>query len=848
MPLPDYVINGEDIGRNKTPIGKIPDYVLNQPDISTTQPKEESFISKASDVAMSGVSGFNKGIASGVGMPIDLINQGLGLVGLDSKEPVGGSNWINKKIMPKGKKPEGYGENIAEAIGEQVGMASVPFNTALGYVKATGNITAPIIKTILGDLEKMPLEKLIKIESSIAAGAGTASGITREQTDNPYADLAAQLVGGLGVGVSTSILETAKNTIQNNLTKKGVINKTKEVFKESVPNVERFDANLEKTKNIEKAMDVDNIFTTAQATGVPSFNTSENAIMRKSDPVSVKFAEDILSKRANANKKISEFGDNIIPKGDIIDTRESLLANEKNVKSKVSEVTDKYFNINKQEKGETILKELKDAKNKKYEEMKGLFDELGEANPVINADDLNNTLDTLSKPRFEGGSIASVPKGIINRIKSTIKTTESLKGITHEISYNSARGFRSEIKTLIRNEQMSSNPNGDKISRLVELGQSMDNALDKLIAGNTKEGSLYKTAKERYKEEYLPYKQGTAAQILQKGARGEDTRIALEDIAKKYLAGGKGDITSAQNFIKTIGDRVTAKAALKDATIQDVIEMATDPNTGLISPSKLTLWLKNNNDALQFFPEIKKEVTNIKSLQGQVDEAVKTSLFAQGDIDRIIPNILTAKNPTQEISKILRIVKDDKKSIDGLKKSIWEYALNKTEARAKDIDGFNTYNPNVLRDFREKYNKVFSQLYTPEELGKMDTFTDAYEIFRKTSSSPYGSGSPTAEFLNAQHGNLAKAIGFFSSRISGLPYYVAVSIGQTIKSIAGKYSQHEKQTLINEALLNPDISDTFIKMSKNAPVSYIAKKFNTALRNLSVAGSKDPFGIKGEQE
>lgn len=124
-------------------------------------------------------TGFNTGLANVLGLPVDVINSALEVVGLGTKEPVMGSEFIKNKIMPAPTKPEGLVENIVNAAGEQlpgvmpgVGLASKIGRTGLAAKEA----------------------------AKIVAGSGTGSGLARTYApDSPMADLAAQITGAAAV-------------------------------------------------------------------------------------------------------------------------------------------------------------------------------------------------------------------------------------------------------------------------------------------------------------------------------------------------------------------------------------------------------------------------------------------------------------------------------------------------------------------------------------------------------------------------------------------------------------------------------------------------------------------------
>jgi hypothetical protein len=137
--------------------------------------------------------GINKGIAETAGTPVDVVNFILSKLGLGSKEPFGGSKSI-AKILPERTKPEGLGENILSAMGEQ-GAAMLPF---------AGQATKGK-KLIEG------ISDLLKVVTR----AGTASGISRTVAPgNELLDTISQVVGGLSPNV---IKETIPRSVETNM-------------------------------------------------------------------------------------------------------------------------------------------------------------------------------------------------------------------------------------------------------------------------------------------------------------------------------------------------------------------------------------------------------------------------------------------------------------------------------------------------------------------------------------------------------------------------------------------------------------------------------------------------------
>lgn len=125
--------------------------------------------------ATAGASGFNVGASNVLGMPVDMVNKVLGLIpGLATQQPVGGSEWIKKNIMPAPVQPQGTMQTMAGAVGEQI-------PNAMSMALLPGGAKIP---------------EMLKY----ALGAGVGSGTARTVAPgSPWADLAGQLIGGAGV-------------------------------------------------------------------------------------------------------------------------------------------------------------------------------------------------------------------------------------------------------------------------------------------------------------------------------------------------------------------------------------------------------------------------------------------------------------------------------------------------------------------------------------------------------------------------------------------------------------------------------------------------------------------------
>lgn len=138
-----------------------------------------------------GTSGINEGIANVLGFPVDA-TQGvlrLGAAGINAAtgsdiqlpvDAVGGSASF-KQLMAPAIRPESDdpANRVIRRAGQEIGASLVP---AAGIVAKSA---APV-RAAVGQL-------------ATATGAGAAAGAAQQVTDNPYVELAAQILGGGGV-------------------------------------------------------------------------------------------------------------------------------------------------------------------------------------------------------------------------------------------------------------------------------------------------------------------------------------------------------------------------------------------------------------------------------------------------------------------------------------------------------------------------------------------------------------------------------------------------------------------------------------------------------------------------
>ena len=171
-----------------------------------------------------GLSGFNEGIASTLGFPVDMANMGIGaamggvnaLTGSNfqtAKDPVGGSQMFKNLMGPSIKaQTNDPGKRFLRRVSQELGAAVVP---TMGMMSTSIN----------------PLRLAVE-QGAIALGSG-AGGAAAQQLapDNPYAELAGQILGGgataIGIGgikklITPNPISAERAAMNDTLAKEGV--------------------------------------------------------------------------------------------------------------------------------------------------------------------------------------------------------------------------------------------------------------------------------------------------------------------------------------------------------------------------------------------------------------------------------------------------------------------------------------------------------------------------------------------------------------------------------------------------------------------------------------------------
>jgi len=172
----------------------------------------------------------NRGIASTLGAPVDVVNLGLSQIGIGSEEPFLGSRSIERGMSAIGvdlpeddQKPETLGEYVGRGVGEAAGVL-VPFGGAAKVAQgARSAVARGVGETLTRPFVRTPV-RAAAAETAAGAGAGSGAHIAEEtDPEDETTRVLAELVGGASAALGPGAAIGATKAIAKRLPITGTV-------------------------------------------------------------------------------------------------------------------------------------------------------------------------------------------------------------------------------------------------------------------------------------------------------------------------------------------------------------------------------------------------------------------------------------------------------------------------------------------------------------------------------------------------------------------------------------------------------------------------------------------------
>ena len=448
----------------------------------------------------------------------------------------------------------------------------------------------------------------------------------------------------------------------------------------------------------------------------------------------------------------------------------------------------------------------------------------------IQTDTLNKTLDNVLK---DYDSVVensqNIPIQLINRLKKafTVKGKTVASPILDEsgkpimttiaeqskpIGFQQLRKLRSNIIAEIRTAQGSATPNDQYIRRLRMIQEGIEDTIDTLSGDAGQAGQLYREASSFYKEYAGRFKQGTVADILAKGRRGEETKIGLANIASKF-----DHLDGIDDFARAVGDKNIAKDAMRDYYQFDFLNKTRNAE-GEIVTKKAMQWIYKNTGKLKklgLFEEFK--ITTLKRYGLEVAEknldvfnkSVANKILG-ADIDDFVRTAFRgSKNYATTAQELLGKVKGNKAAENGLKKAFADNLMKEAENTSPEFfQAMRAETPSEIEFVKsvakltnnlKKYSSAIKVIYKdePQKIKAIHDVWGAYQILARTSKSPLGGGSDTIE-------NMFNILVGAGGARAGRFYLI-----KSIRDAFSKFSERKINDYMRRIMFDPEFAANF---------------------------------------
>ena len=494
--------------------------------------------------------GFNTGLAQVLGLPVDLVNSALGLVGAGSERPVGGSAQLTGFLEGtpfEGREPQTGIERITRRIGEEVGATAVPLGAAGAAARAGVGAGSALGRAVTEGFRQAP-GGVAATEAGLGASAGVGAGLAQEVfPGNQAAELAGQLTGGLGPlavkgvakkaaqAISAKVKPTRPESVQREVAEQLQVASTDP--NRAVANIEAAQQQVARTPGFE--------LETGQAVN----DAGISALQKRRMDVSPALVGQVQTMRANSNQALRESLDQIAPTNDagVIEfqggVRQSvdrmLLALDKRI-ADATKLADEQAGLlgtgrSQAEASDVVRDELQNAADNFLDADRAIFTAVDPFNALRSpVDKITASIRGIRSSRSPAEAAANFPSDIVEafgRISpqetvpaSTVlgpSVPPSLRArLPRDASFKDIRAFRSRILDEIRQEQSRVPSNRRRISNMVKIRDSVDATLDDIANGSTGGPTdaveRLRAANAFHKEGVDKFRKGPVGRVLRK--------------------------------------------------------------------------------------------------------------------------------------------------------------------------------------------------------------------------------------------------------------------------------------------------------------------------------------------
>jgi hypothetical protein len=443
---------------------------------------------------------------------------------------------------------------------------------------------------------------------------------------------------------------------------------------------------------------------------------------------------------------------------------------------------------------------------------------------------------------------SDIINGILKKIKATVSKTPKV-GVMTKVPeaapdtalFSDLRKANTRVKSAIRNEYGSPSPNDQRLRRLNQVRDALDNTFTSLEESN----AAYRAAAQAYREQYVvPFKQGTVPKTIARDKTGAYSLSNVEAASRFWTAGTRGKEKAAE-LVKALGPQ-KSKELMRDYASQDMLNSAVNPSTGEIVPGKLKGWLTKYRQSLKAYG-LTDEFKDVAAASRKLEQALEMQdLFNKTAISKALAadpevalkTMLTGPGSVAtKMKSVMKAISGNKQAVKGLQDEFSHMMLREAQNTGVDIRGNPLISVAKMEKLFQKYAPAMRELYKnePGKLRALMQARKAYRVMERNIRSPIGGGSDTAENIAAQMASLSGPL--LTSR------YALVNAIRMIGKGASKFENEQIAILLNKAMIDPKTAERLMAIGKGkVPEKAIISEVDKLMSSLMFYGVNERRG------
>lgn len=696
----------------------------------------------------------NRGIASTLGLPVDMAAAGLKKLGVidDASVPLGGSKNIERgmdriasylgysEITPReGEQPETLTAKTLRGVGE-AGGALLPVGLGAQALARGSGVVAKGAQKLLTEVAKRPVAATgLELTSGAGAGLGEVGG--RALTDGTEYETAGGMLGALAGGIAApasvsgalrynapSLAYRATKKAVAPFTKAGAMARAEDAIQGAVSSPEQARLNLNKER-------VSDNLSLSQRTESPELMALESRVADVSPQASTQRLHDIARAREDLTRSLRGTGSAQDAVGEVSARVDRILENSQRMADEAqASLQQRLQSIEPSQRGSQAAvvarEELENALQSARQQENALWENIpGAGIPTANLKRKFFELEA-KIPKAQRDEIPKIAKDMLGN-GGAFKNAENIQEL---------QGLRSRLLQESRVARAAGQYNSARIS-----DQIADDILDHMGASTNNikgpVGQAIRDALDYSRGVNETFKRGSVGRVLSPDRLGAD-RVAPERTLEAILGAGKirGDV-GLQDVLAAAPSEKMADAA-RDYMLGRL--NASSVRDGVLNPVQAEKFLRDNVDILDKMPSVRDNIADAVKMQRDVDRLtgranqLKKSLSSPqksvaariigSQVDNEIASIMTSKNPREAARQLRLMVRGNSDAVSGLEAGAMDFLIGKSKTGTVDAFGNEVISGNkMLKSLMDKRTRdTMRELLGADGLNRAEKI--AYEM------------------------------------------------------------------------------------------------------------------------